>query len=777
MPRQKRRKRQSRKSSSKSPARRWKLPLFVRGSALLLLALTCYVVYLDYTVLSQFEGKRWALPSHVYARPLELYDGLRVTHANLGKELAEIGYKKDSRLVKPGSYWRKGSHYHLVTREFKFWDGLEPSQKIVFQLNGGYVSGLRQRDTGGPIELARLEPIQIGGIYPAHKEDRLLVKRDEVPETLVDALLAVEDKEFYSHFGVVPTAILRAAWVNIKAGKTLQGGSTITQQLVKNFFLNRQRSFIRKANEAIMALLLEWHYDKDEILEAYLNEVYLGQSGQRAIHGFGLASRFYFGRPLKELNTSQLALLVGIIKGPSYYDPRRHPNRVLARRDLVLSLLNEQGKISQSSMQRAQKRSLQVIPRPRTSITDYPAYLDLVRRQLRRDYRDEDLRSEGMQIFTSFDPHVQWQAEKALKRRVKQLERRRKIKAGKLQAATVITSPGQGEVLAVIGGRDPGTEGFNRALDAVRPIGSLMKPVVYLTALEQGYTLASKLDDSPLTVRVKEGENWSPANYDRQFHGQVMLHDALVRSYNVSTVRLGINLGMDQVANSVKRAGVSRKLHRFPSLSLGTGAMSPIEVSQMYQTLAANGFYSPLRAIREVLDNNGQALQRYPLTVEQAFEPGFVYLVNTTLQSVIRDGTGRSLNRLLPEELNIAGKTGTTNDLRDSWFAGFTGSHVAVVWVGLDDNGIAGLTGAGGAMKIWGDMMAGMDTQPLLLTPPESVESFWIDETTGLLGSEQCEHGRVLAFIRGTEPDGHAGCAGGIFTDTIERVFDFFGSD
>lgn len=777
MPRQKRRKRQSRKRSSNSSVRRWKLPLLVRGLALLLLALTCYVVYLDYTVRSQFEGKRWALPAHVYARPLELYDGQLLTHANLAKELTEIGYKKDTRLAKPGSYIRKGDLYHLVTRTFNFWDGQEPSQKISFRLNSGYVSGLRQRDTGGPLELVRLEPIKIGGIYPAHQEDRLLVKRENVPDTLVDALLAVEDKDFYSHFGVVPTAILRAAWANLRAGKAVQGGSTVTQQLVKNFYLSRERSLVRKANEAIMALLLEWHYDKDEILEAYLNEVYLGQSGQRAIHGVGLASRFYFGRPLGELNTSQLALLVGIIKGPSYFDPRRHPQRARERRDLVLSLLNEQGKINNKSMQRAQKRSLQVIPRPRTSITDYPAYLDLVRRQLRRDYRDEDLRSEGMQIFTSFEPHVQWQAEKALQRRIKQLERQRKLKIGKLQAATVITSPGQGEVLAVIGGRDPKTGGFNRALDAIRPIGSLMKPVVYLTALEQGYTLASKLDDSPLTVRIKEGENWSPANYDKQFHGQVMLQDALVRSYNVSTVRLGIKLGMDRIANSVKRAGVSRTMHRFPSLSLGTAAMSPIEVSQMYQTLAANGFYSPLRAIREVLDSNGQALQRYPLTVEQAFETGHVHLLNTALQSVVREGTGKSLNRLLPDGLGVAGKTGTTNDLRDSWFAGFTGSHVAVVWVGLDDNGVAGLTGAAGAMKIWGDMMAGMNTQPLLLTPPESVESFWIDEMTGLLGGERCEQARVIPFIRGTEPDGHADCAGGIFTDTIERVFDFFGTD
>jgi len=778
VPRQKRRKRKtSRKKPAPGSVRRWTLPLLVRGTALLLLILTCYVVYLDYTVRSQFEGKRWALPARVYARPLELFNGQQLSRTSLLKELEAIGYRKDSRLSKPGSYWRNGNNFQLVTRKFVFWDGAEPARKIAFSLSDSTVTHLRQRDTGGPLDLARLEPIRIGGIYPAHKEDRLLVQRSEVPAVLVDALLAVEDRDFYEHYGVVPSAILRAAWVNIKAGKTVQGGSTITQQLVKNFFLTNQRSLVRKANEAIMALLLEWHYDKDEILEAYLNEVYLGQAGQRAIHGFGMASRFYFGRPLNELNTSQLALLVGIIKGPSWYDPRRHPERARDRRDLVLSLLHDQGKLSKKRMQAAQKHSLQVIPKPRTSITDYPAYLDLVRRQLRRDYRDEDLRSEGMQIFTSFDPYVQWQAEKALQRRVKQLERQRKLKPGKLQVATVITSPEQGEVLAVIGGREPRQGGFNRALDAVRPIGSLMKPAVYLAALEQGYTLASKLDDSPLTLKIKQDERWSPANYDRKYHGQVMLHDALVHSYNVSTVRLGLDIGMDRVAESLQRLGVNRKVHRYPSLSLGTAAFAPVEVSQMYQTFAANGFYSPLRAIREVLDANGKALQRYPLTVEQAFEPDYMYLINTTLQSVITDGTGRSLNNIVPRGLNVAGKTGTTDDLRDSWFAGFTGSHVAVVWVGLDDNGVAGLTGASGAMRIWGDMMAAINTQPLLLARPETVQSFWIDETTGLLGSERCEQARVLPFIRNSEPDSHAECAGGVFSDTIERVFDFFGSD
>ena len=775
MPRKKSRKRKTTRRKQKSSfLRKWLTRLFILGAVLGCL----YVAYLDYTVRSQFEGKRWSLPARVYARPLELYAGLRISPNDLIREIKKIGFQKNSRLNSPASFWRTGNDIHLVTREFEFWDGVEPAKKISIRFNGDEVVSLRQRGSGADIDLVRVEPLLIGGIYPAHKEDRLLIQLKNTPELLVNTLFAVEDRDFYAHHGIVPRAILRAMWVNLRAGRTVQGGSTITQQLVKNFFLSKQRSLIRKANEAIMALLLEWHYDKDEILEAYLNEVYLGQSGQRAIHGFGLASHFYFGRRLNELNLAQMALLAGTIKGPSYYDPRRHPQRAIKRRNLVLKLMFEQGLINKRRYQRATQRALQLVPKPRASATQYPAYLDLVRRQLIRDYRDEDLRSEGLQIFTSFDPHVQWQAESSLTKTVTSLEKQRKLPAKKLQGAVVVTSSDQGEVLALVGGRDVRLGGFNRALDAVRPIGSLIKPAVYLTALDsEQYSLASKLDDTALTIDLGNNEIWRPANYDRKYHGQVLLRDALIHSYNVSTVRLGQQLGMDSIARTLTQLGVRRSVHRFPSLPLGTAAFSPIEVTQMYQTLSASGFRSPLRAIREVLDVKGKALQRYPLTVEQVFSPESMYLINTTLQSVVEEGTARGLKNSLPEAMAVAGKTGTTDDLRDSWFAGFTGSHVAVVWLGMDDNRAARLTGASGAMRVWGSMMRGIQTQPLSLTPPADIEEQWIERKSGLRGSDDCEDTLVLPFIKGSAPQQYAECAGGAFADTVDGFLNLFGTD
>jgi len=775
VPRKKARKRKvSRKPRKKTFFRKW----FIRLSLFSIVFGAVYVVYLDYTVRTLFEGKRWSLPARVYARPLELYVGLTINPNEMARELKKIGFQSNSRLNTPASYWKKGNRIHLVTREFEFWDGVEPAQKISIGFSNNVVSSLRQRGSGKNVDLVRVEPLLIGGIYPAHKEDRLLIQLKDTPDLLVKTLFAVEDREFYSHHGIVPRSILRALWANIRAGRTVQGGSTITQQLVKNFFLTTKRSLIRKVNEAIMSLLVEWHYEKDEILEAYLNEVYLGQSGQRAIHGFGLASHFYFGRRIKELNLSEIALLAGTIKGPSYYDPRRHPTRAVKRRNLVLKLMFEQGLINKTQYKKEIERKLRLIPKPRSGATEYPAYMDLVKRQLKRDYHDDDLRSEGLQIFTNFDPVIQHQAELSLKRTIEKLEKQKKLPANKLQGAVVVTSVNQGEILAIVGGRDPSQGGFNRALDAVRPIGSLIKPAVYLEAVaSKEFTLASLLDDSLLVLDVEGGERWQPANYDRQYHGQVLLRDALIHSYNVSTVRLGQLIGMDSIANALQKLGVQRSVHRFPSLPLGTAPFSPIEVTQMYQTLAASGFRSPLRAIRNVLDVKGNALQRYPLTVQQVYSPESVYLINATLRSVVDEGTASGLRYHLPDGLVVAGKTGTTDDLRDSWFAGFTGSHVGVVWLGMDDNRAASLTGAGGAMQVWGNMMRKIPSQALLLEPSVDIEEQWIDRKSGLLGSDECEDAVVLPFIVSTAPREHAECASGFFSRSVDNFFNLFGND
>ncbi len=753
---------------------RQRLRLFLLTLALLL---SGFALYLDLTVRAQFEGKRWALPARVYARPLELYPGMKLRADQLLTELAMLGYRDAENPQDPGSYRRQRGEFIIATRPFVFWDGMQSAMLLRADFDNNRLSVLSDLKTDKPVTLVRLDPLPIGGIYPAHNEDRVLVKLNEVPTHIVNGLIAVEDRQFYSHHGIDPRGVARALVTTLR-GAGVQGGSTLTQQLVKNFYLTPERTLRRKFTEMIMASLLEMHYSKEEILEAYVNEIYLGQDGNRAIHGFGLASHYYFNRPLPQLDLPQSALLVGLVKGPSYYDPRRHPARALARRNLVLQEMQQQQVITQPQYVAARASPLGVVEQAPVGTSLYPAFVELVHRQLRRDYHEEDLRSEGLQIFTTLDPMAQFAAERALTSRLSQLEKARKIPPKALEGAVVVTDTQSGEVQALVGGRDTRYEGFNRALDAQRPIGSLIKPVIYLTALERpdSYTLATLLDDSPLVWRERGASDWEPRNYDKVFHGQVPLRTALANSYNISAARLGLSLGVQNVMDNVRRLGVEHDLPAYASSLLGAGGLAPVEVTQMYQTLASNGFRVPLRAIREVLTVDNQPLQRYPLTVEQVIAPGPAYLVTTALQEVVREGTADGLHNYLSPDLDIAGKTGTTNDLRDSWFAGYTGDRLGVVWIGRDDNQPINMTGASGAMTVWGDMMARLDPDPLTPPQPENIEMAWIDSATGKRADEHCQGAVSLPFIRGSAPTETAACVAQSPTQSIkswlQRLFE-----
>ncbi len=757
----------------KAPAgRRWASRLLALGF-LFSLILGVYLLYLDHTVRIKFEGKRWAVPARVYGRPLELYPGAPVTPDQLVAELQRMGYQSVRYPKQAASWSRNGGRFLIKARDFRFWDGQEPGRFLEINFDGERIARLSEVGSG-ELALVRLEAPEIGSIYPAHNEDRVLVQRKDLPDSLVQALIVMEDRTFRQHHGVDPRAIARAVWANLRAGGVVQGGSTLTQQLVKNFYLTRERSLWRKLNEAAMALLLEAHYDKEEILGAYANEIYLGQDGGRAIHGFGLASHFYFNRSLQELDLAQIALLVAQVRGPSYYDPRRHPERARERRDLVLKVMQEQGVITAKAAAAAQARPLGV-QKSGHGRGNYPAFMDLVRRQLHRDYREEDLTSEGLRIFTTLDPWAQQQAEAAVAARLTALEKQHRLPGGKLESAAVLVDGESGEVRAMVGGRSARYAGFNRALDAIRPIGSLVKPVVYLAALQRPdrYNLVTQLDDGPLSIAGRDGERWVPENYDHSSHGQVPLHVALAKSYNLATVRLGMEIGLDSVAELLGQLGIGRPVNPVPAMLLGSVSLSPLEVAQLYQTFAAGGFYSPLRAIRGVQSSTGQSLQRYPLTVRQSVDAAPVYLLNRNLQEVVRSGTGRGLAHYLDSSLNIAGKTGTTDELRDSWFAGFSGDKVAVVWVGRDDNKPAGLTGATGALQVWGDMMRRMHPLPLSLLRPDSVETVWIDPASGFRADEGCADARQYPFIAGSAPTVTASCAGETGT-SIQRLFRSF---
>jgi len=718
-----------------------------------------YVLHLSQVVRVKFEGKRWAVPARVFARPLELYPGAPITRGRLETELERLGYRRVKRPVAPAQWSRHGEWIEFHSRPFLFWDGTEPARRVKVRFDGNGVASLTTGQ-GKTLDLFRLEPPVIGSIYPAHREDRVLVSREALPDHLVAALLAVEDRRFYQHHGIDLGGIARALVANLRAGRTVQGGSTLTQQLVKNFFLTPERSLKRKIDEALMALIVEARYEKDEILEAYANEVYLGQDGDRAIHGFGLAAWFYFNRPLEELELHETALLVALLKGASWYNPRLHPERARRRRDLVLDLMVRQGVLTEAAARRAKARPLGVTDRRRRGGARQTAFVELVRRQLRRDYREEDLTSEGLRIFTTFDPWAQAQMERTLAQGLAAIEKARKLPPGTLEAAAVLVSPQAGEVRALSGGRRAGYAGFNRALDAIRPIGSLIKPAVYLLALSQPdrYTLVTPLEDEPLALKDGQGRVWRPRNYDRKAHGRVPLHRALAESYNLATVRLGLDLGLESVVAFLRRLGVERSVQPVPALLLGALSLSPLEVAQMYQVFAAGGFRSPLRAIREVTDAEGRPLQRYPVEVEQVVAPGPTYLLVRNLVEVVREGTGKGVRRHLPDTVEVAGKTGTTNGLRDSWFAGFSGDWLAVVWVGRDDNRGTGLTGATGALPLWARLMKALKPLPLGRVPPESVVHVWVEPDTGRLTAEGCPGAVAMPFIRGSEPRIRSDC-------------------
>ncbi len=677
---------------------------------IVLIGLGTYVTLIDIQVREQFEGKRWALPARVYARPLELYTGRLLTPNAFGVELRSLGYRKVRQVYEPGQYqYRyKRREFLIATREFKFWDAPEPSRMVKVRFAGDQINSISELHPNRQMALLRLAPKLIGKIYPTHHEDRILVRLDDVPKQLIDATIAMEDRFFYEHYGISIRGTVRAFLANLKSGSLVQGGSTITQQLIKNFYLTPERSFKRKINEAIMAVLLEWHYSKEQILEAYLNEVHLGQDGSRAIHGMGMASRFYFNRRLNELKLPQLALLVSLIRGPSLNNPRKHGKRALKRRNLVIKLMEQQNRITHNAAVLAKSAPLEITKKATESVFPYPAFIEVVRHQLRHDYREKDLRSDGLQVFTTLNPDIQKVGEKVMKRGLRKLERKHR-KARKLQGAMVITSSENGEILALINGKNPQYAGFNRLLNAERQIGSLAKVAVYLTALEKKdtYSLVSMLDDSPLRwiINPSTGETWKPKNYDFRSHGDTRLYRALAQSYNLATVRLGKELGLDSVYNTLKRLGIKREFKMYPSVLLGSLSLSPLEVTQMYQTIASGGFRVPVRAIRDVLNHEGKPLQRYPLSVEQRFDEEPIFLLNYALRQALRHGTGRRTAESLSSSMILAGKTGTSNGLRDSWFAGFGTELLAVTWVGRDDNKSMGLSGGNGAMVIWRDFM------------------------------------------------------------------------
>jgi len=770
-------KRKTKSSKQKSKSRyTFKRVLFNKITASLVLIVflisSLYIVYLDIQITEKMSGKIWSFPSSVYARPLELFKNKKIHVGDIVNELNSLDYTKvDTRPSKPGQYRiYNHSNVEFVSREFEFGDGARSSKAVRLSITGNFIEKIEELNSNRDIAVFRLEPIKIAGIYPKQKEERELIKLEDVPDDLILALLAVEDRRFYQHWGIDPLSIARAFFANVVAGKTVQGGSTLTQQLVKNIFLSSERTLIRKINEAIMALLLEFHYDKSLILETYINEVYLGQNGSNQIHGFQLASQFYFSQPLQKISRDQMALLVGLVKGPSWYEPRRNPARSKSRRNQVLELMYERDVLSKFQYDKYASMPLGVSNKPKLSSNRYPALMGLVKRQLQQDYNEEDLKTAGLKIFTSIDPIVQDKAELSVVSIIPKLELNRN-NTSQLQTAVIIASSEQGEIQALVSDRDPKFSGFNRSLDAVRQIGSLIKPAIYLTALQrpEKYTLASMLKDEPLHIKTSKENVWSPMNYDKKYSGDISLFEALKDSRNVPTVRLGLDVGLSDISDSLHNLGVTRNIPAYPSMTLGAFNLSPLDVANMYQTFSADGYHIPLRVIREVLDKENKPLKRYPLSFSKSLDDKSVYLVNYTLHQVTQTGTAKKLSSTLP--IKVAGKTGTTDDTRDSWFAGFSGEHLAVVWIGRDDNKSTGLTGASGALELWSDIMQNINTENISSDVPTGISEHWIDLKSGGLSDKNCQGAVKLPFITGTAPKEKATCTTGGLINQLKRLF------
>jgi penicillin-binding protein 1B len=725
----------------------WFKRIWSIGWKLSLVVITCtgfYAIYLDQIIGRKFEGQKWHLPAQVFSRSMALYPGAAVNHPQLMAELKLLGYRKVANPSEVGEFSASSTRIELWRRPFLHPEGDQAAQRVMISFDDQGVNSVRRTSDKRELAVFHLEPVLLDRIIAGDDEDRIFVNTQAMPSAIVEALILVEDRSFYEHHGVNPFAIARAALVNLSAGRTVQGGSTLTQQLAKNFFLTSERSIVRKVREALMALIIDFRYSKDEILEAYLNEVYMGQDKSRGVHGMGLASQFYFGRPVGELTLAQQAFLVAVIKGPSYYNPWRYPERAQERRDLVLRLLMEDNKLSVAQYKIAARSPLGLRDAKRAARQQLPAFFAVVKHELNAKYGNTLLKESGIKVYTTLDPMAQEAAEKAVVSTMKSLESRSK----NVQVGMVLTDKYTGGIAAMVGDKVPGFSGYNRAVEIRRPIGSLVKPFVYATALTQGdkFSLATPLDDNPISLKNEQGKVWSPNNVDKKFSGSVPLMTAFKQSMNVPTVNLGLKVGVDNVVKTLASAGWSEPINSYPSMLLGAVNGSPLMVAQVYQTLADGGRFRQLTSITAVLDSKNQPLEVSRLNPEQVMSPAADYLVQYAMQQVVRTGTAKRLGQAFPG-IALAGKTGTSNDSRDSWFAGFDERNVAAIWVGRDDNGKTNLYGSSGAMAVYQAFLAQRPPFSLRMPAVDGVVQGFFDRQTGVAMEADCGNVQALPAL------------------------------
>ncbi|MEO5968314.1 MAG: PBP1A family penicillin-binding protein [Bdellovibrionia bacterium] len=621
-----------------------------------------------------------------------------------------------------------------------------------------------------------LEPEQIATLSrggEVKKEIRSSLKFSEIPAPVWKAIIAVEDQHFLEHKGLDPRGIARAFWVNLKTFSLAQGGSTITQQLVKNLMARHTKNLFRKLNELVLAVLLELRFDKEEILERYLNEVYLGQVGSLEIHGVAEGAQYFFGKNIEDLNLAEITLMAGLIRGPGYYSPYRYHKRAIERQRLVLRKMVETGQIAEAEAKAAASMPIQLAP-PQNSATKAPYFSDYVKAEILRLLKDkmneQEVVSAGFHVYTTLNTDINEHAQRAVSEGITQLEGRLKLlPEERLEGALATVEQKTGYVRALVGGRNYSQSNFNRILNMKRQVGSTFKPVVYLTAFQQKqdaqgipYGPGYPIEDRPWTLNYDRGnQSWSPSNYEKGFRGWITLKTALINSVNVAASKLGYAVGIDKVIQTARALGVESYLPNVPSLSLGVAELSPIELLRLYSTLGNRGLQNELTVVRGITQGNGQGYARFTNYPKQVADTASVDLLTDVLQGVFTEGTARKAGKMGFVQ-PAAGKTGTTNNHRDAWFAGYTPQLTAVVWVGLDQSTTGkkkskvSLTGASGALPIWVSFMkaALANTQPTPFPQSPLLVSLPIDTHTGKAAKDDCPKSQVSIekYIQENEP-------------------------
>lgn len=698
-----------------------------------------YGGYLDWQIRSKMDGQIWRLPAEVYSRIESVKISDNLAFDEVIQILLDNEYRQTTMVAAPGDFKLEDDTIVVLRRAFPFPDKPEPQRVLRLRFVDNKLNRIEDLVSVKAIDEFRLAPKLIA-MLESDNEDRLAIPLQNYPRLLIDALILTEDRRFYDHHGINPVGIIRALITNIRAGQTVQGGSTLTQQLVKNLFLSSERTITRKANEALMSLVLDWRYDKNRILETYLNEIYLGQNGDTQIHGFELASQFYFGRSIREISLDQIALLVGMVKGPSLYNPWRNPQNALERRNVVLKLMLEHKMIGDELYQLLSQRPLGVQQKGQIS-RKYPSFIQTLQADLRRELGEHKMSSLlGARIFTTMDLKQQAQAENAVVNTVSQLQL--KTKNPYLEGAMIVADYRMGEIRAVVGGVQTQYAGFNRALMAKRQIGSLVKPSIYLTALSnpEQFRLNTPINNQPITINVKGSPPWQPRNYDKKYSGSVMLMDALARSLNIPTVNIGMKVGLSKVIDTQKAMGWDNvEIPKVPAMLLGAYTISPYDVTKLYQTIANQGGRIELTTVDTIADRQGNIIYQHDKTAKQVVPQEAAFQTLFAMQQTVERGTARSLQNDYAD-LRLAGKTGTTNDARDTWFVGIDGKNISTVWLGRDDNGETKLTGASGALQIYKDYLSHTYIEKLKLNKPENMK--WVGITQH--GSWDCDSNRVI---------------------------------